>query len=58
MFKQLCYEKKHRELKMGIKLSYSEVIGLMIGLTIQNIRDVHKIRRYKKFHDNKHDQKR
>ncbi len=57
MFKQLWLEKKQRELKLGTTLSYSEVIGLLMGLTIQNIRDVHKIKRYEKFHDKKYDHK-
>ena len=49
MFKQLWLEKKHREIEMKMTLSYSEVIGLLMNLTIKHIKEAHKINRYKIF---------
>jgi len=49
MFRQLKLEKKNRGEKLKMKLSYSEVIGLLIGLSIQDIKKVHKISRYSKY---------
>lgn len=49
IFKQLWLEKKHRELKYGITLSYSEVIGLLIGLDLRGIKTIHKECRYRKY---------
>lgn len=49
IFRQLWLEKKHRELKYGMTLSYSEVIGLCIGLDLRGIKETHKKNRYKKY---------
>jgi len=50
MKNELWKEKKHRELKMHRNLSYSEIIGLLLGYELSEIKRKYKRNRYGRFH--------
>lgn len=49
VFKELWKEKKHCELKLHRNLSYSEIIGLLLGYELSEIKRKYKKNRYGRF---------